>query len=179
MEAHLEERLVAQMADVPDFPKPGVVFKDLGPVWRDPALCRDLVASMARHGTALSVDAIVGIESRGFLLGMPLALALDVPFVLARKAGKLPGAVHAVSYGLEYGEAVLEMQANALQPGQRVLVHDDVLATGGTAAACRQLVEAAGAEVVGWSFLVELAFLNGRAQLAAGDASAIWRAHSC
>jgi adenine phosphoribosyltransferase len=179
MDERLTKRLVAAMEDVPDFPKPGVVFKDLGPVWRDPALCGDLVAAMASHGKALAADAVIGIESRGFLLGMPLALALDVPFVLARKVGKLPGRVHKVAYGLEYGEAVLEMQTSALKPGQRVLVHDDVLATGGTAAACRELVEAAGAEVVGWSFLVELAFLNGRKKLAAADDWAVWSAHVC
>lgn len=179
MNENLSRRFEAAVRDFPDFPKPGVVFKDLGPVWRDPALCADLVAAMASHGKALAADAVVGIESRGFLLGMPLALALGVPFVPARKAGKLPGRVHHFAYALEYGDAVLEMQSNALKPGQRVLVHDDVLATGGTAAACRELVEAAGGEVVGWSFLVELAFLNGRTKLAAADDRAVWSAHIC
>ena len=103
-----------------------------------------------------------------FLIGLPLAMALDVPFVLIRKEGKLPGAVHRKAYSLEYGEAVIEVQQGALQRGQRVLVHDDVLATGGTAAACGELIRQAGAEVVAWSFLVELTFLLGRDRLASG-----------
>lgn len=166
MSDELKMRFEAAVVDVPDFPKPGVVFKDLGPVWRDPALCSDLVAAMASAARDLGVDAVAGIESRGFLLGMPLAMALGVPFIPVRKAGKLPGAVHSTSYALEYGEATIEIQTHALALGQRVLIHDDVLATGGTAAACADLVRASGAEVAGWSFLIELAFLDPRQRLA-------------
>ena len=172
MNDDLSRRFAADVEDVHDFPKPGIVFKDLGKVWQNPSLCIELVQAMASEAQALEVDVVVGIESRGFLLGMPLALALGVPFVPVRKAGKLPGEVHRTAYGLEYGEAVVEMQVGALRSGQRVLVHDDVLATGGTAAACKKLVEAAGAEVVGWSFLIELTFLNGRKAIGLKDESA-------
>jgi len=174
MNENLRRRFEAAVRDFPDFPKPGVVFKDMGQVWQDPSLCHDLVSAMAQHGQMSGADAVVGIESRGFLLGVPLALALGVPFVPARKAGKLPGQVHRSAYSLEYGEAVLELQAGAIQPGQRVLIHDDVLATGGTAAACADLVVASGATVVGWSFLIELTFLEGRKRL--DTAEGIWSA---
>ena len=162
------QRFSRAVRDVPDFPKPGVVFKDLSGVWADPDLCRDVVQCVADEARGWQVEAVAGIESRGFLIGLPVAMALGVPFVLIRKQGKLPGAVHQKAYSLEYGEAVIEVQQGAFQPGQRVLVHDDVLATGGTAAACGELVRQAGAEVVGWSFLVELTFLLGRNRLASG-----------
>ena len=162
------QRFSNAVRDVPDFPKPGVVFKDLSGVWADPALCRDVVQCLAAEAQSWQVEAVAGIESRGFLIGLPLALALDVPFVLIRKQGKLPGEVFQQAYSLEYGEAVIEMQQGAFQAGQRVLVHDDVLATGGTAAACGELIRQAGAQVVGWSFLVELTFLLGRDRLASG-----------
>ena len=168
MEKALQQRFEDAVVDVPDFPKPGVVFKDLNGVWRDPVLCRDVVAAIAEEAKALGIEAVAGIESRGFLMGMPLALALGVPFIMVRKAGKLPGTVLREEYALEYGEAAIEVQSGAVQQGQRVLVHDDVLATGGTAAACGTLVRAAGGEVVGWSFLIELSFLGGRDQLGLG-----------
>lgn len=162
------QRFSRAVRDVPDFPKPGVVFKDLSGVWADPALCRDVVQCLAKEAQGWQVEAVAGIESRGFLIGLPLAMVLEVPFVLIRKQGKLPGEVYRQAYSLEYGEAVIEVQQGAFHPGQRVLVHDDVLATGGTAAACGALVHQAGAEVVGWSFLVELTFLEGRERLASG-----------
>jgi adenine phosphoribosyltransferase len=162
------QRFSRAVRDVADFPKPGVVFKDLSGVWADPALCRDVVQCLSEEARGWQVEAVAGIESRGFLIGMPLAMALEVPFVLIRKQGKLPGKVHRKAYSLEYGEAVIEVQQGAFQPGQRVLVHDDVLATGGTAAACGELIRQAGAEVVAWSFLVELSFLLGRNRLALG-----------
>lgn len=168
MDEQLRSRFAAAVNDVPNFPLPGVVFKDLQRVWQDPDLCRSVVSELANAARALNVEAVAGIESRGFILGMPLAMALGVPFVLIRKAGKLPGPVHRVSYSLEYGEATVELQDAALQPGQRVLVHDDVLATGGTAAAAGQLIEQGGAEVVAWSFLIELGFLKGRERLGGG-----------
>jgi adenine phosphoribosyltransferase len=162
------QRFIRAVRDVPDFPKPGVVFKDLSRVWADPSLCREVVQFVAEETRAWQVEAVAGIESRGFLIGLPLAMALDVPFVLIRKQGKLPGAVFRQAYSLEYGEAVIEVQQGAFKPEQRVLVHDDVLATGGTAAACSELIRKAGAKVVGWSFLVELTFLFGRDRLASG-----------
>lgn len=162
------QRFKEVVRDVPDFPKKGVVFKDLSGFWADPALCKDVVAALADEARPWEVDAVAGVESRGFLMGLPLAMELEVPFVLVRKQGKLPGPVYRQAYELEYGEAVIEMQQHALQSGQRVLVHDDVLATGGTAAACHELVRQAGAEVVAWSFLVELSFLFGRERLASG-----------
>ena len=168
MDEQLRSRFAAAVIDVPDFPQPGVVFKDLQGVWHDPQLCLEVVSELAAAARALRVELVAGIESRGFILGMPLALALGVPFALIRKAGKLPGEVHQVAYSLEYGEAVIEMQQAALHPGQRVLVHDDVLATGGTAAAAGQLIQQAGAEVAAWSFLIELGFLKGRERLGGG-----------
>lgn len=168
MQDLMSKRFQAAVQDIVDFPKPGVTFKDLGGVWRDPELCRDVISVLVEAASGLNVEAVVGIESRGFLLGMPLAMALGVPFVPVRKAGKLPGSVLQQSYALEYGEATIEVQTSAIQPGLRCLVHDDVLATGGTASACAALIEAAGGQVVGWSFLIELAFLNPRSCLPKG-----------
>jgi adenine phosphoribosyltransferase len=152
--------------DVPDFPEPGIVFKDITPLLADAdglACVVDALASAGRGADgSVMVDKVVGMESRGFILGAPAALALDVGFVPVRKAGKLPGATHAVSYALEYGEATLEVHRDAIEPGERVLVVDDVLATGGTAAATRELVQQCGGEVAAFAFLLELSFLPGR-----------------
>jgi adenine phosphoribosyltransferase len=165
--ADLDALLARLVRDVADFPTPGVLFKDVTPLLADPDGLRTVVDALAAPGRdasgATAVDKVVGLEARGFLFGAPVALALGAGFVPVRKAGKLPGPTHEVSYALEYGEAVLELQRDALQPGERVLVVDDVLATGGTAAAARTLVEACGATVVGLSVLLELAFLDGRA----------------
>ncbi len=153
--------------DVPDFPEPGVMFKDIVPLLADAAAFRtvvDGIAAAGRDGAGdVVVDKVAGMEARGFILAAPVALALGVGFVPVRKSGKLPGATHAVSYALEYGDAVLEVQQEALAPGDRVLLVDDVLATGGTARAARELVEACGATAVGLSVLIELTFLPGRA----------------
>lgn len=152
--------------DVPDFPQPGVVFKDIMPLLADHDGFRTVVQALADAGRdsagGVVVDKVIGMESRGFILGAPVALALGVGFVPARKPGKLPGETHAVSYALEYGEATLEIQCDALQPGDRVLVVDDVLATGGTARATCELVERSGAVVHAMAFLMELSFLPGR-----------------
>ena len=149
--------------DVPDFPKPGIIFKDIAPLLRDPAAFAEAVAQMKK--AAPPCDAVAALESRGFLFGAPLALALGKPFVPVRKAGKLPGALHAESYALEYGDATIEIQRDAIPSGARVLIVDDVLATGGTAAAAARLVERAGGVAAGFVFLLELQFLHGRERL--------------
>lgn len=165
--------LIADVArlivDVPDFPKPGIVFKDLTPVLADPrafAGVIDWFADLALNDPAGAISAVVGIESRGFLLGAPLALRLGVPLLPVRKAGKLPRAVLTESYELEYGSATLALHADALPTGGPVLIVDDVLATGGTAAAAAALVSRAGGTVTGVAVLLELAALGGRRRLA-------------
>jgi adenine phosphoribosyltransferase len=161
--AELLERLIR---DVPDFPKPGVLFKDISPLLADHEGLTAVVAGLAEAGrTGPGVDKVVGIEARGFILAAPVALQLGAGFVPVRKAGKLPGPTHRVGYALEYGDAVLEIHRDAVSPGERVLVIDDVLATGGTVAAACNLVEACGGEVAGVAVLMELAFLGGRAVL--------------
>jgi adenine phosphoribosyltransferase len=165
MDATLPDRLRASLRDVPDFPSPGILFKDITPVLADPALLRDLIAAMVAPFLGTGVTRVVGVESRGFLFGVPMALALDVPFAPARKPGKLPWRTEREAYALEYRSDVLEMHTDAVGAGDRVLVVDDVLATGGTAAATCRLVERLGAEVAGVSVLVELGFLEGRALL--------------
>jgi len=151
--------------DIPDFPKPGVVFKDITPLLADPgafAICIDALCSPWR---ARRIDAVLGIESRGFIFGAAVAHALDAGFVPLRKAGKLPSKTIGVDYELEYAVARLEAHVDALEPGARVLIVDDVLATGGTAKAVAQLVELVGGNVVGLAFVIELTFLNGRQRL--------------
>ena len=160
----LAEHLERLVRDVPDFPKPGVLFKDISPLLADHAGLTAVVAGLADAGRG-GVDKVVGIEARGFILAAPVALELGAGFVPVRKAGKLPGPIHRVAYALEYGEAVLEVHQDAVAPGERVLVIDDVLATGGTLAAACSLVEACGGEVAGVAVLMELEFLGGRAAL--------------
>jgi adenine phosphoribosyltransferase len=157
--------LHSALRTVPDFPEPGVQFKDISPLLADPALLRTAVRALAAPYAAAGVTKVLGVESRGFLFGTPMADWLGAGFVLARKPGKLPAATLREEYALEYGSDALEIHADALGPGDRVLIHDDVIATGGTASAAARLVERVGAEVVGFAFLIELAFLDGRAQL--------------
>ena len=157
--------LEALVRDVPDYPTPGIVFKDLTPLLADPEGLRSAVDGLAGGYERGSVDRVVGVEARGFLLAGPVAYLLGAGVVPVRKPGKLPGPVHERSYDLEYGSNTLEVLQDAFTPGQRVLVIDDVLATGGTAAAAIHLVQRCGATVVGVAFLLELAFLNGRAAL--------------
>ena len=159
--------------DVPDFPTEGILFKDITPVLAKPALMRDVVAAMAAPFADSGITHVVGIESRGFLFGMPVALAMDTAFVPVRKPGKLPHATVRESYALEYRSDVLEMHSDALGAGARVLVVDDVLATGGTAAAACRLVERLGGSVVGISVLIELGFLNGRTAVGPTPVSAV------
>jgi adenine phosphoribosyltransferase len=164
----LEELLVRLIRDVPDFPKPGVMFKDISPLLADHEGFTAVVEALAEAGVDAHgevVDKVVGIEARGFILAAPVALRLGVGFVPVRKAGKLPGPTHQAAYALEYGEAVLEVHHDAILPGERVLVIDDVLATGGTVAAARSLVESCGGTVAGVAVLMDLAFLDGRAAL--------------
>ena len=151
--------------DVPDFPKPGILFRDLTPLMRDPAGWREVVRQLGDVCDRLQPDLIVGIESRGFLVGGALATALSLPFAPVRKPGKLPGVVHGVDYTLEYGSDRLEIHADGFEDGPSVLVVDDLLATGGTAAACGQLVEQAGGRLRGFAFVVELLALGGRRRL--------------
>ncbi len=151
--------------DIPDFPQPGIVFKDITPVLSDHAAFSEVVDKMSEAARAFRPDLIVGIESRGFLFGTPLALALGVGFAPVRKLGKLPYETINEEYALEYGTNTVEAHTDAVKPGQRVVIVDDLLATGGTARAAAALVERLGGIVAGYCFVVELGFLNGRAQI--------------
>lgn len=157
----LAHDVAAILRDVPDFPKPGILFKDITPLLGDPALFGRVVAWMAEIGRAAGVTKVVALDARGFLFGGALVEALGVGLVPVRKAGKLPWKSVKVSYSLEYGEAELELHADAILPGERVMVVDDLLATGGTAAAAIELVERLGGEVAAAVFVVELGFLGG------------------
>jgi adenine phosphoribosyltransferase len=155
--------------DIPDFPKPGIVFKDITPLLLDPGALDAAVLALAEWARPLQVDLVVAAEARGFILGAALARELGVGFVPARKPGKLPGETVSAEYILEYGVDALELHADALRGGARVLLHDDLLATGGTARALCELAEGRGAVVAGVVFLIELAFLGGREKLAGYD----------
>jgi adenine phosphoribosyltransferase len=159
--------------DVPDHPRPGIVFKDITPLLGDPKGIAVAVDAIVEHFAGVGVDHVVGIEARGFIFAAPVAYALTAGFVPVRKPGKLPWHTRAQDFDLEYGTDRLEMHVDALPPGARVLVVDDVLATGGTAAAAVRLVEDAGATVVGLGFVIELGFLGGRAQLAGRDVASL------
>ena len=158
----LQERVRELIIDVPNFPIEGIIFKDILPLFRNSELVKELVLEMSSELRTHNPSAIVAMESRGFLLGMPLALELNIPFICIRKKGKLPGEVIGTYYSLEYGNAEIEIQKNALASTDRVILHDDVLATGGTANAAAQLIQSTGAELVAFSFLMELNFLKGR-----------------
>lgn len=168
-----EDSLKNLIRDIPDFPTKGILFKDITPVLQDPSALRDAVASMTEKAMSLRPDVIVGVESRGFILGVPIALDLGVGFIPVRKLGKLPSETISAEYALEYGTNVVEMHKDAIQPGQRVVIVDDLLATGGTAAASIRLVEELGGKVVGLVFLVELTFLQGRNMLIGYEADAL------
>jgi adenine phosphoribosyltransferase len=160
------QALARLVVDVPDFPEAGIVFKDITPLLADHAGFTMVISALAEAGRdasgAVQVDKVVGMEARGFILAAPVALALGTGFVPVRKAGKLPRATRAVSYALEYGEATLEMHSDAIEPGDRVLLVDDVLATGGTVRATQELVADCGGVAVGVAVLMELGFLPGR-----------------
>jgi adenine phosphoribosyltransferase len=161
----MAEELRSRIRDVPDFPEPGILFRDIGPLLRDPQALRLACQLLAEPYRGDSVELVVGIESRGFIFGPPVAIALGAGFQMARKLGKLPGQTHSESYQLEYGTAQIEIHRDAIAPGQRVLLLDDVIATGGTAAATARLVQRAGGQVIGATFLIELTALGGRRAL--------------
>jgi adenine phosphoribosyltransferase len=161
----LQEELRIAIRDVPDFPKEGIVFKDITTIFQNAELTKKVHAEVISQIKELKIDAIAGIESRGFLLGPALAMDLGLPFIMIRKKGKLP--YHTVShkYDLEYGTAEIEMHTDAVSPGQNILIHDDLLATGGSASAAAQLIKKQGGKVAGFNFLIELSFLEGREML--------------
>ncbi len=156
----LQEKIKLAVRNVPDFPKPGIQFKDITTLFLDPALCEEVLDELVK-ATPKGVTAVVGVESRGFIFGFPLALRLGIPFIPVRKAGKLPADTISQSYDLEYGSAVIEMHKDALSAEDKVLVHDDLLATGGTASAAAELIRQTGAEVCGFSFILGLEELKG------------------
>ncbi|MFJ4438757.1 adenine phosphoribosyltransferase [Streptomyces sp. NPDC088923] len=162
----ISELLLSRIRDVPDYPEPGVVFKDITPLLADPAAFAALAETLAELCRKHGATKVVGLEARGFILGAPAAVRAGLGFVPVRKAGKLPGATLSQRYELEYGSAEIEVHAEDLGPGDRVMVIDDVLATGGTAEASLGLIRRAGAQVAGVAVLMELGFLDGRARLA-------------
>lgn len=172
-DATLEARVREAIRDVPDFPRAGILFKDITPVLADAALFRETTQAMARPFDAQRVTHVVAIESRGFILGAPIAQHLRAGLVLARKPGKLPRETLREEYALEYGTDVLEIHADALPSGARAVIVDDVLATGGTARAVASLVRSAGAELLGFSFLIALGVLGGRSRIGDGAVSAL------
>ncbi len=161
----IEEKLKSVIRDVPDFPKPGIIFKDITPILMQPEISRQILSHLETEYKDQNIDAIAGIESRGFLFGFPLALRLGLPFILVRKEGKLPYKKISHGYQLEYGTSTIEMHEDAVEKGQKVLIHDDLLATGGSADAAAHLVQKCGGTIVGFNFLVELSFLKGRKKL--------------
>ncbi len=163
--SELVQRLEETIENIPDFPKPGIQFKDITPIFLDPKLYEEVIADLANFSRG-KVDAVCGIESRGYLFGIAIAVALEVTFSLIRKKGKLPPPFVSEKYDLEYGSAEIEMRIGQLKPGQRVLVHDDLLATGGTTEAAAKLVEKQGAKVAQFSFLIGLKGLLGEQKLA-------------
>jgi adenine phosphoribosyltransferase len=162
--------LKEHIRDIPDFPKPGVVFKDITPLLSNGEAFRATIDALCERFEGQPVDKVLGIEARGFIIAAPIAYRLDAGFVPVRKAGKLPWEIEKEEYELEYGTDLLEIHRDAVQPGERALLIDDVMATGGTAAATIRLVEKLGGEIVGLGFVIELAFLGGRAKLAGRDA---------
>ena len=162
---NVEAKLKAAIRDVPDFPKEGIVFKDITPIMQNPELSNEVVDAMYEMYKDQDLDAVAGIESRGFLFGYPLAMRLGLPFILIRKKGKLPYEKISYDYDLEYGSATIEMHTDAVGAKQKVLIHDDLLATGGSANAAARLIENGGGQVAGFNFLVALDFLNGEEKL--------------
>jgi adenine phosphoribosyltransferase len=161
----IEEKLKSIIRAVPDFPKPGILFRDITPVLQNPQLCLEVVQALKNNMNGCRVDVIAAVESRGFLFGMLLAAELKIPFIPVRKAGKLPYKTISHNYELEYGSATVEVHEDAIKAGDNVLIHDDLLATGGTAVAAAQLMQKLGGNVSGFSFIISLGFLEGRKTL--------------
>ena len=161
----LEHQVKNIIRDIPDFPKEGIIFKDITTLLAHPMLNGKVLKAFELEAGKLGAEAVVGIDSRGFLYGNTIASNLKIPFVPVRKKGKLPYETLEETYSLEYGEATLEIHSDAIQPGQKVLIHDDLLATGGTALAAAELVERLGGIVIGFSFIVNLSFLEGAKKL--------------
>ncbi|PBQ34924.1 adenine phosphoribosyltransferase [Sphingobacteriaceae bacterium] len=160
----LARAIKKEVRDIPDFPKPGIMFKDITPLFYNQELCTEIVDGFIQNLMEIP-DAIIGIESRGFLFGFMVANKLNIPFVLVRKVGKLPYKTVKQEYALEYGTSVIEIHEDALQKDWKVIIHDDLLATGGTAEAAARLVEKMGAKVAGFNFVIGLDFLNGKSKL--------------
>jgi adenine phosphoribosyltransferase len=161
----ISTKLENSLRDIADFPKPGILFKDITPILKDAKLCTEVIDEFVNRLEGIQIDVVAGIESRGFLFGLMIANRLGVPFVPVRKKGKLPFKTIEEPCELEYGSAILEMHTDAIQPGQRVLIHDDLLATGGTVSAATRLVQKLDGEVAAYAFVISLDFLNAREQL--------------
>ena len=157
----IEAKLRSVIRDIPDFPKPGIVFKDITPIFKDPQLCTEIIDAFVARLDGKPIDVVAGIESRGFFFGLLLANRLRLPFVPIRKQGKLPYKTVQQSYNLEYGSETIEMHEDAIEKGQQVLIHDDLLATGGTVEATSRLIEKQGGIITGYTFLISLGFLKG------------------
>ena len=157
----IQQQIKDAIRDIHDFPKPGIIFKDITPILKDPALCSNITDAFLDQLKGAKIDAIAGVESRGFLFGLTLATKLGVPFIPVRKAGKLPHTVNQKVYELEYGTATIEIHTDAFNTGDHILIHDDLLATGGTVTATSELIQDMGGVVAGFSFVVGLSFLNG------------------
>jgi adenine phosphoribosyltransferase len=166
-------RLEDRIRDIPDFPQKGVLFRDITPLLQDPVAYRTTMDRLAAHYAGAGIEVVVGVESRGFILGAPLAYLLHCGFVPVRKFGKLPSQTTSVEYALEYGTNIVEVHTDGIRPGQRVLIVDDLLATGGTVSATIELVEQLGGHIAGIAFLVELTSLNGREHLSNYDVFAL------
>lgn len=161
----IEQQIKDAIRDIPDFPKPGIIFKDITPILKDPVLCENIVNAFIQKLKGIRIDVIAGVESRGFLFGLTLATRLGVPFIPVRKAGKLPFTIKQKAYKLEYGTAIIEMHVDAFEPGQHILIHDDLLATGGTVTAASELITEMGGIIAGFAFVVGLGFLNGKERI--------------
>ena len=157
----IAQQIKAAIRDIPDFPKPGIIFKDITPILKDPVLCQNIVDAFAAQLAGVEIDVVAAVESRGFVFGLMLAMRLGVPFVPVRKAGKLPHTVKQKVYELEYGTATIELHTDAFAPGSRVLIHDDLLATGGTVSATAELIQELGGTIAGFTFVIGLGFLGG------------------
>jgi adenine phosphoribosyltransferase len=162
----IEQQIKDAIRDIHDFPKPGIVFKDITPILKDPVLCENIVDAFIEKLQGIRIDIVAGVESRGFLFGLTLATRLGVPFIPIRKAGKLPYTIKQKAYKLEYGTAIIEMHEDAFEAGQHILIHDDLLATGGTVTAASELITEMGGIIAGFAFVVGLGFLNGKERIA-------------